>query len=728
MIYLIGNATESASFFKQGEFTEFKEWLSSLQTVEFDIETSMTPWWCDKVLISVQFGWKNTQWVLQWSELNEEQRTYIKQRLESKLIKVIHNAMFECVIMLFNNVRVQNVIDTMLSEMVLYGGETTTVSYGLDEVCSRRLGITLDKSYQTSFGDNILTPGKIRYAAMDVSVMYDIHLQQREELATADLTWVAALENETVLGFAEMTYHGMEIDAAWWRKLQDEAEPIVAEAHERLTKWIMNDPRMKDKAYSLGHISDTDRILLNWQSPKQTTQVFAALFPELPGTTKAILKKYVSNCIKEGKPYPNWLDHFADGYKDVLTDYLLQHHKQWLIDNSFLIPAGLCTLNWNSTDQVLPMLQTIEPGLKNLNAESMGRTSHPLVLDYEDYKDSLKLISSFGEKFLHKYVEPDGKVRTSIKQIVSTGRISSAAPNMQQIPAKEAVGNRYRNGFIPPKGSMFVSSDFVSQELVVIAYLSGDPVWKEALVKGQDLHSIAAEMVFGKKWKDAAELNCAYYQQVVNAQGTLEAAHEKCKCKAHKHMRTGVKTINFGLAYGMSHFKLAGTLRISVSDAKQLIVDYFKAFPGIGQLLDFLGRFGVEKGYIQTIYPFYRKRYFPFWKFYKEYVDLHISGVQYHGSLGEIERASKNMPIQGSSADMAKVAVCLVYWFIHDNKLEDKVRLVMQVHDQVDTIAVADFATTWAPILTQLMEAAAAVVIPTGILKAETTITERWSK
>lgn len=104
------------------------------------------------------------------------------------------------------------------------------------------------------------------------------------------------------------------------------------------------------------------------------------------------------------------------------------------------------------------------------------------------------------------------------------------------------------------------------------------------------------------------------------------------------------KLLDYPLAYGMSEFKLASTLRISVSEAKQLIKDYFKAFPGIGKLLDYLGRFGVEKGFIQTIFPYYRKRWFPNWKFYIRYIDAHLSQVKFHGGLGEIERASKNQP------------------------------------------------------------------------------------
>ena len=178
----------------------------------------------------------------------------------------------------------------------------------------------------------------------------------------------------------------------------------------------------------------------------------------------------------------------------------------------------------------------------------------------------------------------------------------------------------------------------------------------------------------------------------------------------------------------MSHFKLAGTLRISEDEAKQLISDYFRAFPGIESLLSYLGEFGVKNGYIKTLYPFYRRRYFREWEDVKDFVPYFLTGSMRDKVLSSIGRKSKNQPIQGASSDMTKVAICLIYWYIHDNGLEDRVRMIMQVHDQLDTIARDDFAEEWKPIFTALMEYAAAVVIPTGILKAETTITDRWSK
>lgn len=178
--------------------------------------------------------------------------------------------------------------------------------------------------------------------------------------------------------------------------------------------------------------------------------------------------------------------------------------------------------------------------------------SHAIITDFENFKSSLKLLSSYGNKFF-ELVDMDGKVRTRFNQILTTGRVSSSKPNMQQIPVLEEVGNRYRNCFIPSEpGWVLVDSDYTAQELCVIADMSQDPVWLKALADGKDLHSVCAHMMYGKKWEDATEPGCAYFQK--DARGSPQ--QQKCSCKKHKTMRYDTKALDFGLAYGMSQFKL----------------------------------------------------------------------------------------------------------------------------------------------------------------------------
>jgi len=363
-------------------------------------------------------------------------------------------------------------------------------------------------------------------------------------------------------------------------------------------------------------------------------------------------------------------------------------------------------VKWTSPTQVLKVFKKLVPELEDVNGKKMYkyRRQHKIIDLYVRYKEKMKLATSYGSDFF-KFVASDGKIHTQFNQILDTGRVASKRPNMQQIPAD----NKFRNCFLAPDGWCFVSSDYSSQELNVIAFGSKDPVWIDALEQGQDLHSVCADLVYGQEWIDTAEDNCSYMKN-----------KSKCKCPKHGKLRTNVKTINFGLAYGMGPHKLADTLDISIKEAEILIEKYFEAFPSIGGFLDKLGSFGKKYGYIKTFPPYNRRRWFPTWypRIYKDKSQAF--------ELGSIERASKNTPIQGASADMTKKAMILIRNYIKDNDVP--VKIVMTVHDQVDTICENSYAEEWVTRLTELMEQAALEVVTNGLLKADTNISKSWEK
>jgi len=364
-------------------------------------------------------------------------------------------------------------------------------------------------------------------------------------------------------------------------------------------------------------------------------------------------------------------------------------------------------INWSSPKQVLEVFQTLIPKLEDVNGKNLYKHKYkfPIIKEYIRYKELTKLSNAYGSKFF-KYVNSDNKVHTNFQQILDTGRVSSSSPNMQQIPSD----NTFRNCFYAPEGWVFVSSDYSSQELNVIAYGSSDPVFLRALENGEDLHSVCAELVFQNEWIDNAESGCVYISH-----------KQKCSCPKHKELRTKVKTINFGLAYGMGPNKLSDTLQISLQEAKDLIKKYFMAFPSIESFLNSLGEKGKRTGSIRTFPPFNRVRWFEKWtaKMYNNRDNFM--------ELGSIERASKNTPIQGSSADMTKLALYYIYNEIEKN-YSDTVKIVMTVHDQIDTICKQEIAEEWKEKMTELMEKAANVIIPNKLLKADTNISKTWEK
>ena len=401
--------------------------------------------------------------------------------------------------------------------------------------------------------------------------------------------------------------------------------------------------------------------------------------------------------------------HLEKQLDDLLLSYPeFSHYKAKKQLDLFLSEEELkdSTVNWDSPSQTLKIFQTLFPNIEDVNGKKLApyRWKHPLIDEYIKYKEKSKLASAFGANF-NSYISCDGKVHTNFQQILDTGRVSSSEPNMQQIPAT----NEYRNCFVAPHGWVFVSSDYSSQELNVIAYGSADPVFLTALRNNEDLHSVCAEFVFESVWRDAAEPDCAF-----------KISKQKCECKEHKKLRTQVKTINFGLAYGMGPKKLSETINSTLSEAKDLIDKYFKAFPKIKNFLNRQGEFGKRYGFVSTFHPFYRKRWFDNWtpKMYND-KDSFME-------LGSIERASKNTPIQGTSADMTKLA--LVYLYNRIKKYNYPVKIVMTVHDQIDTICPEEFAEEWKVYMTEEMERAANKIISNKLLKAETSITKVWSK
>ena len=379
----------------------------------------------------------------------------------------------------------------------------------------------------------------------------------------------------------------------------------------------------------------------------------------------------------------------------VLEHDLLQHYRVPVQVDMFapIEEVRHTHINWGSPSQTLELFRNLIPDLEDVNGKKLNkyRYKHKLIDEYIRYKERTKLANAYGTKFFN-YVNSDGKVHTNFSQILDTGRVSSSKPNMQQIPSD----NTFRNCFIAPQGWVFVSSDYSSQELNVIAYGSQDPVWLDALEKGLDLHGVCADLVFEDKWRNAD-------------------ADEK------KKLRTQIKAINFGLAYGMGPFKLADTLQISKAEAENLIEKYFTEFPNIRDFLQILGTFGTRNGYIRTFKPFKRRRWFDSW--YPKMWNDRSKMME----LGSIERASKNTPIQGSSADMTKLALIYIHREIQES-WSNNVKIVMTVHDQIDTICKQEVADAWAVKMTELMEKAAKVIIPNGLLKADTNISQTWEK
>lgn len=259
-----------------------------------------------------------------------------------------------------------------------------------------------------------------------------------------------------------------------------------------------------------------------------------------------------------------------------------------------------------------------------------------LILDYRELK---KLISTYIAT-LPSYIAADGKIHTTYNQTVTaTGRLSSSNPNLQNLPIRSERGRLIREAVIPDEGCLFLSADYSQIELRLMAHFSQDEHMLSAFRSGQDIHAATAARIYGKP---------------------IEAISKDERRKA--------KTANFGIIYGISAFGLAQQLDCSRTEAKQLIDDYFAAFPRVISYIESQKELARQRGYAETLFG--RKRYLP---------DIHSQNATVRSFA---ERNAVNAPIQGTAADIIKMAMVSIHRKLKEESLT--AQMIMQVHDELN--------------------------------------------
>lgn len=263
---------------------------------------------------------------------------------------------------------------------------------------------------------------------------------------------------------------------------------------------------------------------------------------------------------------------------------------------------------------------------------------YPIVQKILEYRQMTKLKSTYADG-LAVYIQEDGRIHGTFNQtITATGRISSTEPNLQNIPIRMELGKRIRQVFIPRDGYVFLDADYSQIELRILAHMSGDEKLIAAYNSAQDIHRITASQVFHVPFEEVTP-----------------------------ELRRNAKAVNFGIVYGISSFGLSQDLSISRKQAAEYIDQYFAAYPGIKTYIDGLVAFAKENGYSLTM--FHRRRPIP---------EIKSSNFMQR-SFGE--RVAMNAPIQGTAADIIKLAMIDVYRELKKRQL--KSRLILQVHDEL---------------------------------------------
>lgn len=333
--------------------------------------------------------------------------------------------------------------------------------------------------------------------------------------------------------------------------------------------------------------------------------------------------------------------------------------------DELMLPAGKKTkTGWSTNADVLEKL--------------VGK--HPIILDILDYRMLTKLKNTYADGLI-KVISPDGRIHTNFKMTVTaTGRLSSTEPNLQNIPVRKELGSEIRKMFVAAPGCVLVDADYSQIELRLLAHISGDETMKNAFLTGEDIHAVTASQVFGIPLDEVTP-----------------------------QQRSHAKAVNFGIVYGISAFSLAQDIGVRPAEAKAYIDAYLEKYHGVREYMERVISEAKANGYVETLFG--RRRPLP---------ELKSSNFNTR-SFGE--RVARNMPIQGTAADIMKLAMVNAHRRIQAEGLRS--RLILQVHDELIAECPEDEAEHVKALLEEEMSGAVQLDVP---LTANAKIGHTWAE
>ena len=333
--------------------------------------------------------------------------------------------------------------------------------------------------------------------------------------------------------------------------------------------------------------------------------------------------------------------------------------------DELMLPAGKKTkTGWSTNADVLEKL--------------VGK--HPIISDILDYRMLTKLKNTYADGLI-KVISPDGRIHTNFKMTVTaTGRLSSTEPNLQNIPVRKELGSEIRKMFVAAPGCVLVDADYSQIELRLLAHLSGDETMKNAFLTGEDIHAVTASQVFGIPLDEVTP-----------------------------QQRSHAKAVNFGIVYGISAFSLAQDIGVRPAEAKAYIDAYLEKYHGVREYMERVISEAKANGYVETLFG--RRRPLP---------ELKSSNFNTR-SFGE--RVARNMPIQGTAADIMKLAMVNAHRRIQAEGLRS--RLILQVHDELIAECPEDEAEHVKALLEEEMSGAVQLDVP---LTANAKIGHTWAE
>jgi DNA polymerase I-like protein with 3'-5' exonuclease and polymerase domains len=695
------------------------DFLSRVDEIGFDLETNIEPTVFERKVRTIQVGNRAEQYVIDLlpfagsPERLREQGGYKTPEWAQPVVDTVRPALennrhlklgvnlpfdyMQCVWSL--GLLPWNFYDCYQVEKLIHAGRVGYFQkdfWAMDDMFARYTNKRISKAEQSTFDlDNPLTTSQLEYAAFDTRAPFVIRVGQAKEVAA--LGKCVYIENQAIPAFGDLHVNGILLDTTKWLAVVEKVEREHEEHVKVLDTYFA--PVCGTKYYPPYSDDDLARIESTWRDEKDRL-VRAEYRKEYQAASKA--------------------------------------RKEW--ETAYTACEGEAYINYDSPAQILVALRKLGFGVKelpNTNDKVLHTLSHhPVIEALQDYRGTKKALKSYGKKFIEAHVDPiTGRVHSRIDQIgAETGRTSSSKPNMQNIPKDFG----YRACFVARPGYKFVSVDMAGAELRILAELSGDPIMVEAFAKGWDVHSVGAEIIFGQRWKDAAEATCAYYHT---------ADHQKCKCKKHKELRDQIKAINFGIIYGKEAKALSEELGITMDEAKVLLKMWRDAFKVATIYLTNLANQVKMNLVVRTFSG--RRRYFerPDWAHCRQLAMDRLKekgkdplSVQsrdvsriYGAMHGSIEREGKNTPMQGGNADVAKLAMGCGFDKNGEGFLWHKLReydaiIIEMVHDELGFEVREDQVENFIPMVGSCIKRAAKELMSRVEMDYEASVGDYWSK
>ena len=596
-------------------------------------------------IVMFQIGDKKQQFIIDY------RTTSITKLLplltDKSIVKVGQNIKFEYKHIFHNEkIEINNLYDTMIVEQILYNG--LNMSASLKDLNKRYLDITVDKGTRLEFlsiGIKPFTKRQIEYGAEDILYPLLIREFQLKKIMAKDVGKCVNLEMNFIPVIGNIEYIGMNFDTKIWTNTYNGNKTKFDELENKLDNFVLTQyfhTDFIDKQLDLFSTDFTCRI--SWKSPKQVIAFF----------------NYLEICPQEVSKTTNKLAYTV---------------------NAKIVQTSLNTFN-----------KDVSKEIKNF------------INLYIEYKETSQACSTFGLKFF-KYINPvTQRLHSNYRQILTTGRISSSGPNLQNIPAKE----EFRSAFTSPTGCKIVNADYSGQEQIILANKSADKDLKFFYDQGfSDMHSFIASKIYKRPFEDYLETNKA--KEALKHGGPPLTDLQKLMLKE----RGIAKAAGFAINYGGNGNTIASNLGIPTHEGEFVYNAYFEAFPGLKDYFKKTQKEALKKGYILIDSINGRKYWFHKPKNNKD--------------KGKIERLALNAPIQGEAGSITKLAGIFYYNWIKDNNLSTEIKITNIVHDEINVEVFDNYTEIASKQLELAMEKAGGIWCKTIPLKADAAVNTFWT-